>query len=241
MSNWRYGLSYILMKEGLKADGCPICTLLVSGMRRNLFWFLYENVNNLHIRKQLYESDGYCITHAWLLYQIEREEWNDNLDVAIIHRDLVKKSVEALQKNIPNIKGKSSFNFLKKWFKYFRDKKAQKQITEKTTCPACLHQQKLENVYIGSLIESLTIPEFRDLYKESFGLCINHYRKTMEKLQDENIRNFLFDVQRSKMNKIMELLDEYIRKHDYRFVNEPKGEEMNSPRWAVEMLVGKNR
>ncbi len=240
MSNWQHGLSYILMKEGLKTDGCPICTLLVSGMRRNFFWFLYENVNNLHIRKQLYESDGYCTAHAWLLYQIEREEWNDNLDVAIIYKDLVKKSFQNLEKKVTHKQEKSLISFFNRWKRCFSFGKAQKPVVKKPPCPACLHQQKLENVYISSLIESLRFQEFQDLYKESYGLCIKHYEKTMDKLDDENIKNLLYNVQRSKMNKIIELLDEYIRKHDYRFVNEPKGEEINSPRWAIEMLVGKN-
>lgn len=36
-----------------------------------------------------------------------------------------------------------------------------------------------------------------------------------------------------------ELLAEYVRKHDYRFANEPKGEETKSPHLAIEMMIGK--
>ena len=117
MSGWEHGLSYILMKDGLKADGCPICSLSVSGMRNNLFWFLYENVNNTYIRKQLYESNGYCSTHAWLLYHVEREEWNDGLDIAIIYKDLIKKATQTLEKANLHERNTSIFDFVKKWQK----------------------------------------------------------------------------------------------------------------------------
>jgi len=47
------------------------------------------------------------------------------------------------------------------------------------------------------------------------------------------------DVQRAKLERLSFWLEEYIRKHDYRFANEPKGEESKSPRWAIEMRAGK--
>ena len=239
MSGWQHGLSYILMKDGLKADGCPICSLSVSGMRKHLFWFLYENVNNTHIRKQLYESNGYCSIHAWLLYQVEREEWNDSLDIAIIYKDLIKKATQTLENANLHERKTSVFDFVKKWQKWLNRRTDQELMTSKPSCPACLHQQEMEAIYISSLIESLALPEFQDLYQASYGLCLDHFWKTMNAIQDEKIKTFLFDVQRSKMHKLIELLEEYIRKHDYRFANEPKGEEVNSPRWVVEMLVGK--
>jgi hypothetical protein len=33
-------------------------------------------------------------------------------------------------------------------------------------------------------------------------------------------------------------LDEVIRKYDYRFTREPRGEEQSSPRWAIGLVAG---
>jgi hypothetical protein len=237
--NWRRGLSYIILKDGFKADGCPICNLLVSGMYKNLFWLLYENVNSVHVRKQLIESNGYCHKHAWLLYQLERKEWNDSLDVAIIYQDLIKKATEALEKIDLHERETSIFSFVRKWKKHSNSITDQEPVTSESSCPACIHQQQIEDNSISSLIEALATPEFQDLYQESNGLCLDHFWKAMNAAQDEEVKAFLLDIQRAKMHKLLELLAEYIYKHDYRFTNEPKGEEVNSPRWAVEMLVGK--
>ena len=236
---WQHGLSYIILKEGFKTGGCPICALLVSGMRKNLFWILYENVNSVHVRKQLLESNGYCHTHAWLLYQVEREEWNDSLDVAIIYQDLIEKATRTLEKINFHERETSIFGFMRKWKKRLNRKANQELTVSKPSCPACIHQQQMEDNHISSLIEALSLPEFQDLYRASYGLCLDHFWKTMNAAKDEEIKAFLFDTQRAKMRKLLELLAEYIRKHDYRYTNEPKGEEASSPRWVVEMFVGK--
>lgn len=68
---------------------------------------------------------------------------------------------------------------------------------------------------------------------------MNHLRRALDSTQDEAIRSFLLEVQRGKIKILSEMLAEYIRKHDYRFANEPKGEEAKSPYRAIEMMVGK--
>lgn len=92
----KHGLNYARQKDALLADGCPICTLLFAGMQKYLYWFLYESVNDAHIRKRLLESKGFCREHAWQLYQIEREEWSDSLDAALLYEDEIKDAMRTL-------------------------------------------------------------------------------------------------------------------------------------------------
>lgn len=233
---WKHGLHYVQQKDALSSDGCPICTLLVAGMRKHLFWFLYQNVNDVFSRKRLLESKGFCKTHAWQLYQIERDEWSDSLDVAILYGDQIRDAVrtlDGLKRTLPSLKPKRGFlhNLLKS--------KSLSPFCPKEECPACEYQHEMESNRIGSFIQSLGEADFQERYQASFGLCIPHFWKALEATDDENLKVFLMNVQRAKLERLSVLLEEYIRKHDYRFANEPKGEESRSPRWAIEMMVGK--
>lgn len=236
MCAWKHGLGYAQQKDALSSDGCPICTLLDTGMRKYLFWFLYESVNDAHIRKRLLESKGFCRIHAWQLYQIERDEWGDSLKAVLLHEDVIREAMSALdglKRAMPSFKPK-------RWlFRNLSKSKVLSPFIPKKECLACEHQRQMEENRIYFFIESLGEPEFQEMYRESFGLCITHFWKALEKTDDENLKAFLISVQRAKLERLSFLLEEYIRKHDYRFADEPKGEESKSPRWAIEMIVGK--
>jgi len=215
-------------------------------MRKHLFWFLYQNVNDVLSRKRLLESKGFCKTHAWQLYQIERDEWSDSLDVAILYGDQIRdamRTLEGLKRALPSLKPKRGFfhNLLKSKSPLYPSfsKGGRGDFCPKKECPACEYQHEMETNRIGSFIQSLGEAEFRERYEASFGLCIPHFWKALETTDDENLKVFLMNVQRAKLERLSFWLEEYIRKHDYRFANEPKGEESMSPRWAIEMRVGK--
>jgi len=232
---WQHGLNYAQQKDALSSDGCSICALLVTGMRKYLFWFLYQSVNDAHSRKRLLESKGFCRTHAWQLYQIERDEWSDSLDVALLYEEQIKDAMRALdnlKRSTPSFKPKRGL------FRNLSHPPLSPFIPKKE-CPACEHQRQMEENQISSFIESLGETEFQEMYQESFGLCIPHFWKVLEATDDEASKAFLINVQRSKTERLSLLLEEYIRKHDYRFANEPKGEESQSPHRAIEMMVGK--
>lgn len=147
MCAWKHGLNYAQQKDALSADGCPICTLLVTGMRKYLFWFLYESVNDAHIRKRLLESKGFCREHAWQLYQIEREEWSDSLDAALLYEDGIKdamRALDGLKWAMPSFKPK-------RWLFRNLSHPPLSPFIPKKECPACEHQRQLEWIILGSL------------------------------------------------------------------------------------------
>jgi hypothetical protein len=236
MCAWQKGLHYARQKDALSADGCPICTLLVDGMRKYLFWFLYQNVNDAYSRKRLLESKGFCRMHAWQLYQIERDEWSDSLDAAVLYEDQLRDvmhTLDSLKRARPAFKPK------KRFFRRLSRSKSISPFLPQRECPACEHQSQMEANQIDSFIESLGETEFLEKYQASKGLCIPHFWMALESTEDDNLKAFLMNVQRIKLERLSFLLRDYIRKHDYRFANEPKGEESRSPRWAIEMKVGK--
>ncbi len=51
------------------------------------------------------------------------------------------------------------------------------------------------------------------------------------------LRNLL-ECQRSCVQRVLEEVQELLRKHDYRFSDEPRGDEMTSWRRAAELCVG---
>lgn len=151
----QYGLLHIILKEALKSDGCPICTLSASVMNNYFYWLLYENVNALHIRKRLIESGGYCNAHARLLYQTERREWADSMGTAIIYHDLIEDAIQGIERLSPK---QRRTLFKDRWKGLFNRRKQSKEEGKQVLCPACSYQRQFEDIHINSLVEFLKLP-----------------------------------------------------------------------------------
>ena len=57
--------TYFNLLDALKEDGCPICAIIKKAIHKSMDDFLYEQVNDPAIRKQIKESFGFCNRHAW--------------------------------------------------------------------------------------------------------------------------------------------------------------------------------
>jgi hypothetical protein len=94
-------------------------------------------------------------------------------------------------------------------------------LTAGLDCPWCAEQLSYE-VELVSRLAATT-------------LCVPHLRVAAEHARSfEAIRT----ETRRTWRTIEAQLDEVIRKYDYRFQREPRGEEQGSPRWAVALVAG---
>ena len=80
--------------------------------------------------------------------------------------------------------------------------------------------------------------EIKELYLDSYGLCMNHFNLALESAPPEAVET-LIQKQTEVLRKINSDLEEYSRKLDYRYSHEPKGEEQTAWIKAIRFFVGK--
>jgi len=230
-------VSYFELKEAFCEEGCPVCRLLLKWTRRYLDSLFYEYVNDPGVRQQLRESHGFCNWHAWMAATID----NSPSGIAIIYEHLLKDQIDALQSFMRSIGPRSWWTRLK--VKRLRIQGAPlilSQRQHKAGCPACGRIEKFfEQDFIETLLTSLSDPEFADSFQLSFGLCLPHIYQAAGMGRDHPNLPILIDVQLQKLGTLRGELKEYIRKLDYRFMAEPRGEEKSAWRRVIELFVGK--
>jgi hypothetical protein len=68
--------------------------------------------------------------------------------------------------------------------------------------------------------------------------CLPHFRTLLDLAQDDAARQVWMAQQEERLNALLVELKEYLRKHDYRYRDEPWGEELSSPVRAVAAFSG---
>jgi hypothetical protein len=100
-------------------------------------------------------------------------------------------------------------------------------------------RERYERIYLGVLLDHLGEEEFRRALQSAGGLCLVHLDRASTATRDAHALERLWEVQSASMQALLEELNEFIRKHDYRFTGEGMGMEGNSWIRAIEMVVGK--
>jgi hypothetical protein len=195
---------------------CAFCKLEADAMYAYFDAILYEAVNDAKIRIELTKSHGYCHRHAHFLMDMR-----DSLGVAILYQDQVKLFMDVFAK-----KGGNELD---------RDNQ---RYNIDIACPACRNQMETRQRYLNTLVEAWYEPEMKAAYEASPGLCIPHLTFLLETVKDPAIKNQLFAIERRNLAELWNELQEFIRKHDYRYNDEPYGKESNSWIRAIKKLTG---
>src|SRR5205823_3790116 len=81
-------------------------------------------------------------------------------------------------------------------------------------------------------------PAFQERYEAADGLCLPHLEETLTRANDR-AEAFLLQSTGRKLDPLLDDLDEFIRKHDYRFRHEGwQGREAEAPTRAVRLAAG---
>jgi hypothetical protein len=116
------------------------------------------------------------------------------------------------------------------------------ELSPQTPCPVCVEAEEMEGIYLDTLIENLVDEE--DLlaaFQSSDGLCLPHFRRSLTRLHDEAVFEALMAAQRAIWERLVGHLSEIIRKADYRFKDEARGEEVGASVRAIAAIAGARR
>ena len=189
----------------------------------------HEQVNDVTLRDELRAANGFCPRHAWLFY----ESSGNRLGVAIVYRDLLQHALERGFDGGPLDLG----GLGRRLGRLFGGGKAEPE-TQAAACTACRFERDAEERYGGAFVEHLGETDVRERYAQSPGFCLPHLGRTLSRDSQGADRAWLRADAEQRLRGLVGELDEYIRKHDYRFRQEGFGDEKDAPERAVARVAG---
>ncbi len=210
--------------EACQRRGCLLCRLGQESAEHYLDAWKYELFTDVGVREELRRSRGFCHRHTWQLAQM-----GATIQLAVAYRDILSDAAEQLE-------GGSRSAHRRSWFE-----------AKRVPCPGCMQEEQAVVSMIPFLRQALLDNEFYTAFLASDGLCLAHYQRACElKVSggSEHGREWLTQLRQGQLAILQRLdaqLGELIRKHDYRFKGEAKGEEMLSWRWAAGIVAGEDK
>jgi hypothetical protein len=218
------------------SPGCPICELIQRDSKRHLDTLYYERTMDPGLRAALRRSIGFCNYHAWQSTEIQ----NVGLSIGVIYEDLLDVQRRDLSEIIRDLKGKNRGRLFHFWKRPSYDESVHHRVfAPDAPCPVCSFDAQFTVYYLREMIRSISEQEFEEGYRSSSGLCIPHMQMLIGTFWDHPNLPAILELQSSKLDALSKELKEFIRKHDYRFKDEPRGTEFDSWRRAVEQFAGK--
>jgi len=213
---------YADMVEAFQEPGCPLCHLMHGFMHSYMDSVMNEYVLDIPARAEMRDARGYCQRHAWYL----PEGRGRVLGIAIIHDDIVKNVVRAIDARNPRRNAR---------------RRAQDLLTRASAsaeCPACIYERKMEEVTTNALLNYLHDDDFVAALSASSGLCLRHFFQALDTVRDAVALERLVQTERAALATLQGELAEFIRKNDYRFRHEGFGIEGDSWLRAIAMVSG---
>jgi len=194
---------YHVVLEAMRGRGCAVCRLVAQASHRYLDSILYEAVNTEEFRAKFRAARGFCPRHAR-----ETCTFASALGTTILYREVLADA-------------------LARWEAVAAKGSAVKPAKGK--CPACQVEEGVVANFIETVYGHIGDAQFVEAYRASEGLCVGHFEAVLAKVPSR-VRRVLVDMEREKMSVLIGRLDEFVRKCDYRFAQEPKGDEGHA--WA---------
>jgi Family of unknown function (DUF6062) len=221
-----------------KEEGCPICTLVHNSVQRYIDNWKYEGFTDVEHRHKLIQSRGFCPLHTWQLAQ------GDNVaQLALVYREVLTDVLTNLEREAGKRttggqnEGKQASAWGNLWKKVRQALPAKPAFEQ---CPICHIRAIAEERFVSLLVQYLREEDVRMIVSQSTGLCLLHFEQAHNRAEAHEPAALpsLLECQRTCMQRVLGEVEELVRKHDYRFLNEARGEEMTSWRRAAELCAG---
>jgi hypothetical protein len=215
-------------------SGCPICRLTLAAVARAIDAVDYEFVNEPDIRAKIERTWGFCNIHA---HQWLRE--GHVLGVALVYESVLARLQPEIEKTRPNARRQLLSGLATRLGRRPPDE-ARELLQPGGTCHLCRQRAETELLLIRTLAEGLaeTKDDFRAAFCRSDGLCLPHLRLALCTISDTATADLLRAATLAHQERLTPQLREIVRKHDYRFRDEPSGDERGAAARAVDHVTG---
>ncbi len=231
-------MSFYDMRDALAQADCAVCRLKAKAGDQYLDSLLWESVNDPGVREVIRLALGFCHEHAW-----ELARHRASIGVTIIMNDVLGNVLDVMEDARFQAPSVLSLRRTQEALDPRQPASATAdvvtQLTPQLRCPVCIQVEKMEDIYLRTLIESLLGEDgLLDVFESSDGLCLPHFRQTLTRVRDKAVFEALVNAQRAIWEQLTDQLREIIRKSDYRYQNEPRGEESGASLRAIAALSG---
>ncbi|HEX7735138.1 MAG TPA: DUF6062 family protein [Ktedonobacteraceae bacterium] len=233
------------LSQACEQEGCPVCLVTLTRLEKAMDFWQYEWASEVENRQTLLRSRGFCSRHTWQLVSLPGVP--SPFALTMVYRSLFPDLLEDVQRDLARVKtGKAHAHghfwsrIRARWLRGSRLRRSA-QADEAALfqqCPFCHRQEEIEQELIQELLLALSNAEFREGLSCATGFCLAHFTRAMSEARDDQQRVVLLEARQASLQRNMAELDELVRKHDYRFLQEARGPEMTSWRRAAELLVG---
>jgi len=211
---------------------CLICLQAMEGVDEFLIRLGAEGEASPAIMTRLEGAYGLCQRHSWQLVRVGHPD-----QLSALYQHLLRTTITRLEAahevlNLPRrgLQAKTS--------RRRRLLAARNLLRPRGPCPACVHQAGVVRQAIEHLVTAVSMnPPQREGHDLPM-LCMSHFFRAVGSA-DRDTALVLLQAQRRVLQKLAEELGEYARKLDYRFRDEPKGEEQTAWLRAVRLFTGR--
>jgi hypothetical protein len=230
--------SFFDLRDVLAQPGCPVCRLRARDTERFLESLLWEQVNDPDTRQQIRQARGFCPEHTRQLAGRQA-----SLGIAILTQDVLHSLLDVLEDTrwqaAPRLSLKRALEALDRSRPTVGAAELVARLAPQRSCLVCQQANTMETIYLDTLLDRLLeegglLPAFQ----ASDGLCLPHLRLILARGRDRAVCEALVSAQAASWKRLDADLIEFIRKNDYRFREEPWGQERDAWRRAAAALGG---
>ncbi len=174
-------------KVALRKPGCPLCRLLRQADLHYLRVFLREGKDDGRMLLRLLGSWGLCARHASALVRLEPVEHGDGLGTGTLYEwllDQARRRLDDLRRDLDADGLAGSLLRGNRWNSRKRMHRLISRLERKTPCPACESQRQyvpyVTEAFVRALEPAAGLPQVREMYVASDGLCIPHWQAVRE-------------------------------------------------------------
>jgi hypothetical protein len=226
---------YYALLEALLKQGCPVCRMMQQASLGYLDSLFYEQVTDVGVRRKLRRARGLCPAHAWKA----REMTTAALGIAIIAKDLLDEECTRLTALQPRTLWRRLSHLAQTLIPRQALRIYLRGWRRRDVCPVCQAAAAHERHALETVLIFLDDGELAGRFEASSGLCVPHVVRALELNPTHPGVPSLVQTQRRLYGRLLAELEEFCRKHDYRFTGESWGPESNAWQRAIESLAGK--
>lgn len=199
---------------------CAICHLSLHGVQRFLDGYLYERVNDSWSREEFIAARRFCAVHGWQLGR----GLDSASGVTLLYEHLLRAFSQAFDDRTGQRLVEAGGA---RWFPWAARPNVETAralrdwLEPERPCPACKDQWDTKDRYVLTFAEVLFDDDLRTRYASSPGLCLRHLTAAMKQVTRCDDLDWLMRTERQLMDGLLHDLNEFWRKHDYRFRDEP--------------------
>jgi len=218
------------VREALDGQGCPVCRLTLRAVDRFMAAIAYESVNDRPLRAELRASNGFCNPHAHRWLVVARSV----LGTAVIYKDVL---TSALRELAGQSRERGQWGGMLRGFLGQGEIRSRSSSSSGLACPACRAQRDAERRYLEALLESLGDAATAAAFAAADPPCLRHTRAALARGGPR--AELVLERTRAAVGELLAVLDEVIRKEDYRYRHEERlPAERAAPAQAVAWAAG---